>query len=437
LDIEGLRKLFGRALGFTLASPMVLGGCGGGGGPPDVDTSYSEVTCGSRLDGLTPAVIPDLVELWQIAPGPQHTRILSKGVACATATDAGGCLAELEVLRPDAGILQRGVGVPPQQVDPYLVTTLGNQVRAITTMPDLINFLGTVDSPAEALLLGEINGYTFFCGNRQKGAFKVVDGGIEVVGVSGFLCSGGTLNRTYLTVSPNGELAKAKTEVLEKDTSGAVCGRRPHGLIEKGTRHTRHPLGRHFAQSAQLEAGSVAAFHLLRSDLAFHGAPAALQSEAIDAAHDEVRHTHTTTALARRFGAEPDAPQVAHAPQRALVEIAIENAVEGCLRETWGAVVGHHQAVHATDPHVRRAMKVIAEDETRHAALSWKVHAWAQHRLSTAERSQVREAQRKALAVLRAEVAVAPEAALIEEAGLPDSTRATQMLEQLAIDLWA
>lgn len=441
MDIDGLRKLFGRALGFTLASPMVLGGCSGAGQttPPDVDSSYSEVPCGSQLDALKPPVIPDLVEYWQIqGVVPSHVRVDSHGVPCATATDAGGCSAELKALKPDAGMGRHSVGMPgPYDVESYFLTTRGDDVRAITTFSELNTFLGLIDVPQEAVLLGRVNGFGIECGNRQRGAFRVTDGGIEIVSVNGYSCSGGTVTRSYRLVSSDGKINTIKSEDFEKPSPGLVCGRRPHGMVAKHTRRAPHPLGQHFAQSAQLEASSVAAFQLLRSDLEFHGAPEALQCEASDAAHDEVRHTNTTTALARRFGAEPACPQVERGPQRPLLAIAIENAVEGCLRETWGAVVGHHQSVHALDPHVRRAMRVIAEDETRHAALSWKVHAWASTQLTADEQREVWKAQKEALATLREEVTQASTEAWVKEAGLPDAARAASMLQQLATELWA
>jgi hypothetical protein len=71
--------------------------------------------------------------------------------------------------------------------------------------------------------------------------------------------------------------------------------------------------------------------------------------------------------------------------------------VEGCVRETWGALFGAYQAQNAQDPGVRRAMATIADDETRHAALSWQLHHWALSQLSATERASVDAAQRKGL----------------------------------------
>ncbi|WP_199735480.1 hypothetical protein [Corallococcus sp. AB045] len=79
----------------------------------------------------------------------------------------------------------------------------------------------------------------------------------------------------------------------------------------------------------------------------------------------------------------------------------------------------------------------IAEDETRHAGLSWDIDAWAAPRLSEEERSALREARRQALAVLRAEMAVPLDARLSAEAGLPSPAVALALLDLLEQELWA
>jgi hypothetical protein len=150
---------------------------------------------------------------------------------------------------------------------------------------------------------------------------------------------------------------------------------------------------------AYLEAVSVHAFARLERELAAHGATPAMLRDARRARRDEVRHTAMTTRLARRAGTAvrmPDAPP--SAPVRSLFEVALENAVEGCVRETYGAVAGLVDAQTARDGSRRRAMRAIAADECRHAELAWAVHAWAMPRLSHAERLRVESAMRDTVA---------------------------------------
>jgi hypothetical protein len=148
---------------------------------------------------------------------------------------------------------------------------------------------------------------------------------------------------------------------------------------------------------AYLEAVSVHAFARLERELAAHGAPPELRRAARRARRDEIRHTAMTARLARRRGASPRMPD-APAPcvERTLFEVALENAVEGCIRETYGAVQGLVEARTSRDRTMRRAMESIAADECRHAELAWAVHAWAMPRLTGDERRAIERAMDQA-----------------------------------------
>jgi hypothetical protein len=153
---------------------------------------------------------------------------------------------------------------------------------------------------------------------------------------------------------------------------------------------------------AYLEAVSVHAFARLERELVAHGAPAHLVRGARRARRDEVRHTRVEVRLARARGAGvdhcPDAP--GSQEPRSLFDVALENAVEGCVRETYGAVAGLVEARMSRDPSVRGAMRSIAPDECRHAELAWAVHRWAMQRLGDEERRRIENAMRSAVAEL-------------------------------------
>ena len=113
-----------------------------------------------------------------------------------------------------------------------------------------------------------------------------------------------------------------------------------------------------------------------------------------------------------------------HIDVRSLEAVAIENAVEGCVREAYGALVATHQAARAADPVVRLAMAPIAVDETRHAALSCAVDEWARSRLRAAARRRVDRARRDACEALENDVGQSAPAAVGALAGLPDADAA-------------
>jgi hypothetical protein len=93
-----------------------------------------------------------------------------------------------------------------------------------------------------------------------------------------------------------------------------------------------------------------------------------------------------------------------------LLELALRNAEDGCVRETFSAAVAVVQGRTATDPALRRTMRRIARDEIRHAALSWRLHEWLLSQLRRRERSRLDAARRRALDVIDAEIARAPRA---------------------------
>jgi hypothetical protein len=185
-------------------------------------------------------------------------------------------------------------------------------------------------------------------------------------------------------------------------------GRRPPGYRARARRPARSQVGDYFAQMTELEAVSVDAFMVLRDELALHGAPRRLLRAAESAAQDEVRHARMARALTRRFGGSARPPHVAKRELRSLEEVAVENAVEGCVRETFGALTAMFQARAAADPSVRAAMSAIARDESRHAALGWQVAAWAEARLGAAARARVSAARHAAVEQLHAEACVDP-----------------------------
>lgn len=178
-------------------------------------------------------------------------------------------------------------------------------------------------------------------------------------------------------------------------------GRRPTGLARLRRPRAASAIGAYFARMTHAEAASVVAFDSMRDELAQHGAPEALLRAAERASRDEVRHARIMARRARAHGAAIPRVQVRRRASRSLESIARENAVEGCVNETFGALVAAWQAQHAPDADLRRAFARIAADEARHAALSWAVARWIDGRLDAPARARVARARARAVRALQ------------------------------------
>jgi hypothetical protein len=444
--------------GGTTAVPASNGGTGGTGQPQaeafwsDLDiTEFATPDCEEMrwraLSGLNPQASVDyaalrLKDTYEPPAGlPEHlnprTELDAQGTACATASDASAC--ESAMAQAIAGVeLHQQCGGPPLACQHFLLTTAGDHVE-VTSPEELVQFLGPIDTPQEALLRvfqGTFMGYSITCDRPDNTSVRAVSDGYQVVATRmSSDCNPVTHSRNLLHVAADGSVTQLRSQVAAV-TLGCV-GRRPEGLLARAeASEAQLLLGEFFAGISHLEAASVTAFERLRAELEALGAPVALQDRALRSARDEVRHAAQTRLWAERFGGQVTLPVVPALELRDLERVACENVAEGCVRETYGALVAHHQAEHASHPEIRSMMRAIAEDETRHAALAWSVAAWAEPRLSSAARARVREALRSALAQLRSELATEVPEELREVAGVPSAAAALELFAGLERSLW-
>jgi hypothetical protein len=216
---------------------------------------------------------------------------------------------------------------------------------------------------------------------------------------------------------------------------GICVGRMPAKL--KDATIDGDGVGEYLARAAHLEDAAVSAFAILAAELRAHGAPKSLTRSCLVARADEVRHAREVGDLARAFGVVPPRAEVGPSRVRPLAEIAIENAIEGCVRETFGALVGAWQGEHARDYRVRATMKRIARDEARHAALGWRIHEWAMTRLDAKDRARVRDAMSRAIAELEASSRVEFDAILARTLGLPNAAQAVALVAAMRAEVWS
>jgi len=135
-------------------------------------------------------------------------------------------------------------------------------------------------------------------------------------------------------------------------------------------------------RAGALEHASVAAFARLSLQLMACGAPNALLTEVHQAAVEETEHAEACWKMARKLGVDCVVPgpfPFGEAIELAadLARLAADTVREGCLAETLGAHLARVAADAAPDLETRAVLQKIAADEARHAALSFRIVAWA------------------------------------------------------------
>jgi hypothetical protein len=144
---------------------------------------------------------------------------------------------------------------------------------------------------------------------------------------------------------------------------------------------TRESIATRWSVDAAYEHASVAAFSRVSLALLAFGAPPQLVADVHRAALQEIEHARVSYALASRYAGAPIGPgplaMDLGAGYATLVDLAIDTLLHGCVGETVAAEHARRSAETAQDPVLRALFSQIAEDEEDHAALAFRLLAWA------------------------------------------------------------
>jgi hypothetical protein len=229
-----------------------------------------------------------------------------------------------------------------------------------------------------------------------------------------------------------------------------VEGRRTQGLTMPApamSTTSSTVVGEYFACQAYLETASALAFARLAAELELHGAPDRLVDACERAGVAELRHANRLRALAKKHGSTrllkesslllEKSASTRMRTARPLIDIALENIVEGLVRQTYGATVAQFRALHtqSKDPGTRALMEEIARDERAHAELAFQVATWLQSQIDPIEGAWVENALRHAARSLVREIDVPVDPELIK-AGIPSRADALSMWSGLSKRVW-
>lgn len=189
----------------------------------------------------------------------------------------------------------------------------------------------------------------------------------------------------------------------EARTAAAVrrrdwCGD-PRPRLDGLSDRLRAELAAAWQTDGLMEHASIASFARFVLHLVALGAPPELVAEATRAQADEIEHARACFALASAYAGEPVGPgplmvDDALAEPVTLVSATVAAVREGCIGETLAAYQAEMAAARAAEPTVREALRIIAADEARHAALAWRFVAWALEQGG----AEIREAVERAFA---------------------------------------
>lgn len=257
-----------------------------------------------------------------------------------------------------------------------------------------------------------------------------------------------TVNRPFSVVLPGGQYPEPST-LVSCDVSYTaqhspytcprpVVGRIPNGMHAAALQAAEpDSIGEYLADMAAMETAAVTAFAYLGRELEAYGAPIELIARAQAAVQEETRHAEMAGLLAAAHATAVPKVEVDGFTLRALYDIALENAVEGCVNETFAAACGLWQSEHARLDVFREVIAHISDEETGHAALSWDIHAWIMPQLTAAQQAEIAAAQVAAVDKLMRDFRQEGNPVLQRAFGLPTRAEAGRLFAQLQRSVWA
>jgi hypothetical protein len=184
----------------------------------DVASSYNDLNWMS----VQPAEATDYWELWESGYDQPLAKV---GEKCSKATNVGDCVIAFDALRPNTGpsdplcnsYLCRSV---------YIRSNQSDNNRLWDTTDKLKDFLGTINSKEEAILLAR--GYQFHVVPSEikfGGGFREIDGEYELIALK-MVSAPDSIKRYLIRIKPSGELIVLREQdyKLQYLAPRTVCG---------------------------------------------------------------------------------------------------------------------------------------------------------------------------------------------------------------------
>ena len=130
------------------------------------------------------------------------------------------CKTAFNNLQADAGFIS---GCLPSYCFYYIKYQTQEENLVIASKEDLLNFLGEIDTPSEALLVVRANNYYWAVNDKNSGAVKETQDGFELIVMQTVsYCLPLQTNRFHLKVDREGNITIVSEEIAEIDENACV-----------------------------------------------------------------------------------------------------------------------------------------------------------------------------------------------------------------------
>jgi hypothetical protein len=154
---------------------------------------------------------------WELTLSDGYTNdgsaVFSEGNKCANSTDSLLCTTQLDSLREESGFRN---ACAPGYCFYYLKYQLGDSIQSINENNELVNFLGEISTPSEAVLLAFLSDYSYQTNNKTLGAIKEVTNGYELILTKRVNDCPIQVNRFHLKVENTGSITIINEEIYSK-----------------------------------------------------------------------------------------------------------------------------------------------------------------------------------------------------------------------------
>lgn len=190
----------------------------------DVDlTQFTALPALEQLGAEGTFTLAESATYWELRrgrPDGNFDVILSVGEKCAEAENAEVCRSEFEDMTAASGF---GGSCLPGQCFGYIAVNRENTSSLVITREELVTFLGTIDSPAEAALIAFAHGHYWDESEPSGGSARVSEEGFELL-VTELVqdCDPIVTDRVQAQVSPAGKLTITRRQVYRVNCGACI-----------------------------------------------------------------------------------------------------------------------------------------------------------------------------------------------------------------------